>query len=239
MISIVMREDEEKIRWLIDRIDGMIEVMRSTLRDDRNSFETSVKEYVDNLTKLRNNILTFLGVVTTGALSLASLQLITLTVLRDILIVIAVLAIALFYRFTADRYSFSKKMDVVSDSWLRALASTNYLWSAFYSRGTLNFLSVSIAQLYLLDSFAKTALSSLFADVLAAYKRAFLRMPMGSDKQNFQAIMQKLDGFVDRGYQEYKEKRSDFLAKGLFSQDLLSMVSVFEKRYLAELGRTP
>jgi hypothetical protein len=171
----------------------------------------------------------------TLSVSLAAVDLLTLSVLKFLLIVLALAAILTFLLVNALRSYIMTRLDFVDSAYTNGLQALHYLWASFYSGGTLNYTQMSIERLHLLDSFAKVALAALYVPVLVAYETAIGTTLSGKDKANFQQQMEILKRFVERGYKQFKDNRDSFQGMD-FSADILAMVTPFEGRFQREIG---
>jgi len=226
----------ETKRWLIDRVDGMVEGLRLQLEDDYDSFATTMDSTSDALIGWRNNGLTLITFLFTLAIALATLKLMGLALLEDSLVILAFVAIATFFAFDALHSFMMNRFEHVESAYLSGINVLQYLWGSYYSVGTTNFETTTIATIHVLDEYAKVVFGALCVNILLAHERAIGSILTGEDREEFRKDIERLTGYAERAYENYKERRSIFRESGFLSKDLLDMVEPFEFRYRKEAG---
>ena len=208
-----MAEDAEAKRWLIDRVDGMVEGLRLQLEDEYDAFAGLVESISDSLMDLRNNALTLIAFLFTLAIALATLKVIDLVILEYSLIILAFIAIAVFFALNSLHSFFMSRLEQVENAYLGGINILHYLWGSYYSGGTMNFESTSTETIHVLDEYAKVVVGALYSNVLSAYEGAIGSTLRGEDRDEFRKAIKQVSGYTERSYEKYKVIEGRFVSR--------------------------
>lgn len=236
-IARALTEEAEAKRWLIDRVDGMVEGLRLQVEDEYDAFAGLVESVSDSIMGLRNNALTLIAFLFTLAIALATLKIIDLLSVEYALIILAFIGIAAFFILNSLHSYFMDRLEHVENAYLGGINILHYLWGSYYSGGTMNVETVTTETIHVLDDYAKVVAGAIYSNILVAYEGAIGSTLRGNDRDEFRRNIKHVSGYTERAYQKYKAMRETFRAPGFLSNDLLAMVQPFEDKFDKEAER--
>ena len=212
----------------------MVEGLRLQIEDEYDAFGGLAESVSDSIMGLRNNVLTLIAFIITLDVALATLKIIDLLTVEYSLVVLALIAIAVFFGLNALHSYYMGRLEHVENAYQGGINILHFLWGSYYSRGTMNVETVTTDTIHVLDDYAKVVLGALYSNILTAYEGAIGSTLRGKDRDDFRRDMQQLSGYTEKAYQRYRSMRDTFRVPGFLSNDLLAMVQPFEDRFQKE-----
>jgi hypothetical protein len=223
------REIEEK-KWLIGQLVLILDMLVDEFRTYSESVSDNFDYVLDSFDFLRDEMLAALGVCITILFGFASLKAIDLALTEELVIVLILVGLAVYFFMNYVRNSVSNLLGSVTQGYVRAADRLDFFRGQFYS-SSIHLDKMSLAQLYLCESFIKVLLGEAAGTIRVAFQ-PLLELKFGSRiRSEAGPFVSELDQLVDVGHKTYLENR-DAYQSAHFSKDWLIGAEEFSKWYL-------
>jgi hypothetical protein len=213
-----MDEPTENKRWIIDRIEHILDAYSRGLEINKQRFEKNAKDHLSNKKSNRDKILGFLGIAISVMLGVTSApsfmpDLIRQLALYGVLFVTLPIGLVIFLFQTRSIRRISKEYLTIEEVYLKGITFTNFM-QGFLAIKTSD-LRMEIEQLNVLSDYFRIIEAGITLDVV-------LKTGEAIDKH----ILDKLEYVnlysiaIQRGYALYETYREDNSAKARLLKDV-------------------
>ena len=227
-------DSEDNRKWFIDRVDSVLQNWIDLHESDSDNFSSMVEHVDEGVLRIRNVSWQIIAVVIASAIALTQLSLLAETALIDLIAISVLIGVAWTLIIAAIRRAILPRMEKVEESYMTGRLTLLDLQSWFQNR-TMSISAVSQDRLDLYFEFVKVAVASIYYSVFNSGLRFQSEMRLVKPGEQLEPSLQKLRETASKGYQRYKEIRTELRNPELFLP-VLYLLAPFEAQYEAEQG---